>query len=73
MLGSNCFASLAAWWPPCAAPAQVSDLVHMLETMHETHVGHLIPRVQACHLAVEAFAEQCLECKVGGASVGGFP
>jgi hypothetical protein len=45
----------------------------MLETMHETHVGHLIPRVQACHLAVEAFAEQCLECKVGGASVGGFP
>ena len=43
----------------------MSDTVHMLETMHETHVGHLLPRVQAAHAAVEAFAVQCLECKVG--------
>ena len=36
----------------------------MLETMHETHVGHLLPRVAACHEAVEAFAAHCLDCKV---------
>ena len=38
----------------------------MLETMHETHVGHLLPRVTACHAAVEAFAARCLDCKVRG-------
>lgn len=50
---------LAPWY------AQVSDAVHMLETMHETHVAHLLPRVSACHEAVEAFAANCLACKVG--------
>jgi len=45
---------------------QVSDTVHMLETMHETHVAHLLPRVAACQTAVEAFAERCMDCKVGG-------
>ena len=54
----------------CALPfpllPQVSDAVHMLETMHETHVAHLLPRVAACHEAVEAFAASCLACKVGG-------
>jgi hypothetical protein len=48
-----------------AASAHVSDTVHMLETMRETHVGHLAPRVEACHAAVEGFAAHCLECKVG--------
>ncbi|PSC71466.1 Autophagy-related 11 [Micractinium conductrix] len=46
-----------------AASVQVTDTVHMLETMHETHVGHLLPRVTACHAAVEAFAARCLDCK----------
>lgn len=50
---------------PVHAPPQVSDTVHMLETMHETHVGHLLPRVAACHTAAEAFAARCLDCKVG--------
>ena len=50
---------LAPWY------VQVSDAVHMLETMHETHVAHLLPRVAACHEAVEAFAANCLACKVG--------
>ncbi len=51
--------------PSLHLPAQVSDAVHMLETMHETHVAHLLPRVAACHEAVEAFADNCLACKVG--------
>lgn len=52
--------------PPSArATLQVSDTVHMLETMHETHVGHLLPRVTACHTAAEAFTARCLDCKVG--------
>ncbi|KAL4447174.1 hypothetical protein ABPG77_007207 [Micractinium sp. CCAP 211/92] len=45
------------------ASVQVSDTVHMLETMHETHVGHLLPRVTACHTAAEAFTARCLDCK----------
>lgn len=49
-----------------AASVAVSDTAAMLETMHETHLGHLLPRVTACHAAVEAFAAQCLDCKVRG-------
>jgi hypothetical protein len=48
-----------------AASSHVSDSVHMLETMRETHTAHLLPRVEACHAAVEAFAATCVECKVG--------
>ncbi|EFN58270.1 hypothetical protein CHLNCDRAFT_57098 [Chlorella variabilis] len=46
-----------------AASAHVSDTVHMLEAMREAHVGHLLPRVDGCRAAVEAFAAQCLDCK----------
>eukprot|EP00887_Chlorella_sp_A99_P002015 scaffold18.g2015.t1 len=46
-----------------AASMHLSDTVHMLETMHETHANHLIPRVAACDRGLEAFSSQCLDCK----------
>lgn len=53
-----------------AASVAVSDTAAMLETMHEMHVGHLLPRTGAAHAAVEAFATQCLDCKVRGLGAG---
>ena len=47
------------------ASMHLSDTVHMLETMHDTHANHLIPRVAACDRSLEALASQCLDCKVG--------
>jgi hypothetical protein len=41
----------------------------MLEMMRETHATHLLPRVEACHAAMEAFAQHCIECKVGRLSL----
>ena len=40
------------------------DTCHMLETMRDTHVSHLLPRVLACDRALEAFSARCLDCKV---------
>lgn len=51
-----------------ASSAHLGDTVHMLETMHDTHAHHLVPRVAACDRSLEAFASRCLDCKVRQAS-----
>lgn len=35
-----------------------------MDTMHESHTGQLLPRLEAGDAVLAQFAEHCLDCKV---------
>lgn len=40
------------------------DAAGIMDTMHESHTGQLLPRLEAGDAVLARFAEHCLDCKV---------
>jgi hypothetical protein len=40
------------------------DAAGVMDTMHESHTGQLLPRLEAGDAVLAQFAEHCLDCKV---------
>jgi hypothetical protein len=40
------------------------DAAGVMDTMHESHTGQLLPRLEAGGAVLAQFAEHCLDCKV---------
>lgn len=39
------------------------DAAGVMDTMHESHIGQLLPRLEAGDAVLARFAEHCLDCK----------
>ena len=60
---------IASKFPTCLS-LQLSDTCQMLETMHESHATHLLPRAAGIDTALQDFTQRCVACKVRGRGVG---
>lgn len=41
------------------------DNCSLMETVHENHVNHIMPRIKEIHEQFQAFYQQCVSAKVG--------
>ena len=48
----------------CAGSRRPLDAAGVMDTMHESHVQELLPRLAAGDAVLARFADHCLECKV---------